>query len=447
MEKRYNGKKETPSIKKQRRDKGFILFISMFIILLVFLVTTPFLFKVSSQKHLSEVSLRSKIALNLAEAGIERTIWELNFGDISTWAGDAASRTLQITDFQNNTGNIIGDIAVQIINPGSDTPIVVSMGSVPWKDGLDVEKTVRVLLVHGWRGYFDFAVFADQGMTLGGNPTADSYNSEEGPYDPDNFNSNADFGTNADTEAGVILMNNVWVYGDFYCGPTDLESEEVIVEENRADVTGEIGEMDDYIYFPPFDIDPYLPIPNEGDYYQDGGEVTITSDVMYTSFLMESNSIFNVAGGGTVTIYVDGDFTMDSNTEFNIAADTRCQLVMGNGSFWTHSLAEFNNLSGDVLNLAILGTDTFVTDPNLPEEEQNTMTFSSNSDFIGVIYVPDIYLVYEANHDLFGSVICDFLDLNSSTHFHYDEKLAGDTTYGYETEDYVMKSWQMLFKQ
>jgi hypothetical protein len=42
------------------------------------IVALPFVFKFSSQFRTTERSYKSLAALNLAEAGVERAIWELN---------------------------------------------------------------------------------------------------------------------------------------------------------------------------------------------------------------------------------------------------------------------------------------------------------------------------------------------------------------------------------
>jgi len=66
----------------------------------------------------------------LAEASGEKAIWELNYGDISSWDLDeeAGLWILTISDFETSGGNIIGDIEISVEDPeglpGDSFPLV-----------------------------------------------------------------------------------------------------------------------------------------------------------------------------------------------------------------------------------------------------------------------------------------------------------------------------------
>lgn len=104
-------------LKKRRKKRGAILVVVLWLIALMTIIAFPFLLKFSAQYRITEKSFKSLAALNLAEAGVERTIWELNYGDISTWDGDISLRTLTISSFQASDGTIIGDINISITDP------------------------------------------------------------------------------------------------------------------------------------------------------------------------------------------------------------------------------------------------------------------------------------------------------------------------------------------
>lgn len=80
----------------------------------------PFIFKLSSQYRSADRSYKAIAALNLAEAGTERAIWELNHNDISTWDGDDNARTLTVSSFQTSDGTAIGDIDISVTDPEGD---------------------------------------------------------------------------------------------------------------------------------------------------------------------------------------------------------------------------------------------------------------------------------------------------------------------------------------
>ena len=59
-------------------ERGSILAVALLVSVFMVIVALPFVFKFSSQFRTTERSYKSLAALNLAEAGVERAIWELN---------------------------------------------------------------------------------------------------------------------------------------------------------------------------------------------------------------------------------------------------------------------------------------------------------------------------------------------------------------------------------
>ena len=103
------------------------------------------MFKVSTERTLTNTSLNSHTSLSLAEAGIERAVWEINEGDISTWSRDEDLRTMEISDFQASGGNVIGDIQISVTDPGGDNPVLVATGTFT-DSSQTVARTIRVAL-------------------------------------------------------------------------------------------------------------------------------------------------------------------------------------------------------------------------------------------------------------------------------------------------------------
>ena len=78
------------NIKKQQENQGFILVTSVIVTLIMLLLAGPFLFQLSADNKSHKKSSKSLTALSLAEAGVERAIWEINYGDMSVWEGDSS---------------------------------------------------------------------------------------------------------------------------------------------------------------------------------------------------------------------------------------------------------------------------------------------------------------------------------------------------------------------
>jgi len=95
------------------------------------------------------------------------------------------------------------------------------------------------------------------------------------------------------------------------------------------------------------------------------------------------------------------------------------------------SNSTINNLTRDPRAFAILGTSSFLD-----------MAMNSNTDFFGVIYVPEATLAMSANADFYGAIVADYISMSSNAGLHYDESLGTWTKYGVHTSGFVVKSWQ-----
>jgi len=96
----------------RREEKGAVLIITLIVTVAILIVTVPFLFKLSAQYRSTDVSFKSYAALNLAEAGVERAIWELNYGHITDWEGTSTERTLTLSSVQASSGSVVGDVVI-----------------------------------------------------------------------------------------------------------------------------------------------------------------------------------------------------------------------------------------------------------------------------------------------------------------------------------------------
>jgi hypothetical protein len=133
-------------VKNNHEERGFILVLGVIIASFLLLLVVPFMFKVSTERTLTKISLLALSALSLAEAGIERAIWEMNEGDISTWSGDEDLRTMDISNFQASGGNVIGQIQISVADPRGDNPVLEATGTVAGSSSQRVARTIRVEL-------------------------------------------------------------------------------------------------------------------------------------------------------------------------------------------------------------------------------------------------------------------------------------------------------------
>jgi len=429
-------KEKGNNLKKRKQEQGSILLISVFIMTFLLLMAVPFLFQLSTENRLSEKSYRSLAAISLAEAGVERAIWELNHGDISTWSGDSSLRTMDISSFQAAGENVIGDIEIKITDPEGENPMVEATGSVLHIGSEEVTGTIRVVLngVMDKTKLFDFGVFGDDGVELASQAEIDSYDSRLGDYGGTNISDNGDTGTNATHVGCIYLYSNSKVYGNVISGPGS-DPLEVIVSRANGLVTGESLALTSPKEMPSVSSPEGLPF--RGSFSLDGDStVTINESGEYTSFMTDNNSKVTITSD--VTLYITGDFSMLSNSQFEIAEGVNVDIYLG-GTFAQNSNTQINNLSQDPTKLLVFGTDSF----------NGEMEWNSNTDFYGAIYVPKAEIDYNSNADFYGSVAGRLLELDSNSRIHFDEALA-DLEFDLGSEEisaYAVRSWQQAYVQ
>jgi len=421
--------KRIRGIIKRKEEHGSVLVLGVLFLAFMLLLAVPFLFMLSNDNRSTEKSYKSMAALSLAEAGVERAIWELNNGDIYSWSGDSALRTMNISSFQTPDGNLIGSIDIQIEDPGSDNPVVESTGRVPHVGLMTVDRTARVVLElgEGYTSLFDFGVFGDDGLELASRAQIDSYDSRIGDYDPQHPGTNGHTGTNATNLGCIYLAANARVYGNAITGPESIP-EDIIITKPVSTITGEKLALDS-----PKEM-PSIPSPEGltymGEYFLDGGEDTISESGEYTHFRISNNAKVTITAD--VTLYISGEFSMQSNSQLEIADGAKVTIYLG-GSFVQESNTQINNLSLDATKLQVFGLDSFNGD----------MEWNSNSDFWGAVYAPRANVIYNSEADFYGSIVGQYLDFNSQATIHYDEAL-GDlkVSTGSEGAPFVVKSWQ-----
>lgn len=415
-------------LKNRRKAKGTILIVSLLVMAVMLIIGIPLLFKLSNQYRSTEKSYKSLAALNLAEAGVERAIWELNYGDVSSWGGDVHMRNMTVSSLQASDGNVVGDIDINISDPEGDSPVIEATGRVPYIDTLTVDKTIRVVLKKGGGpGLFDYGIFGDDGVDLDSNAKTDSYDSRDGLYGDSNMGSKGHVGTNATHYGCVSLDSNAKIFGNAYSGP-ESNPEEVIILRSNSHIYGEKQSLSRLKELPSVPLPEGL--PNRGDYFLgSNNQDTISESGLYSSFRLKSNSKVTVTSD--VTFYITGDFSMRSNTQLDIAEAASLTIYLG-GTFEQRSNTQINNLSKDPSKLIVFGTDSF----------NGEMEWNSNSQFWGAVYVPRANVIYNSNTDFHGSITCNHIHMDSNGKIHYDEALGGLDVLPGSEGSYIVKSWQ-----
>jgi hypothetical protein len=412
--------------KSKNEEKGFVLIVGLIVMMVLLLLAVPFLYQLSFENRLTTKSYKSSAALSLAEAGVDRAIWELNYGDISSWTGDDTLRTMGISSFQAAAGNVIGDVGIRVVDPSADHPIVESKGTVSYVGSLEVIRTVRSEL--GGYPPFKFAAFGDDGIMIDKDVEIDSYDSRNGDYDnPGNVGSEGDIGTNSGDFSAIYMDNLADLAGDAVSG-YESDPESVIIIAPAANIDGEKRALPVPMEFP--QITPPTGLPWMGDYSMSGTDSIFLSG-QYGSFTMEANSVVTI--DDDVILYITGDFYMDQNSRLDIAVDASLQIIMGSGSFEMDQTSTINNLSQDPTKFVLFGTAGFI----------GSIYIDQSSEFFGAIYAPNAFVELDQANGFYGAIIANDILFDQDTVLHYDKALEDLEILPSMGALYEVKSWQV----
>ena len=143
-------------LKRGNKEQGYILIVALAATAFFLHLAVPFLFQISTENKVTDYKVidnkftykiaNYSSALSLAEAGVEKALREMNYGDISNWKGNSKLRTLTISSYKAPEGSVTGDIEIKVEEPGGENPVVKSTGRVAYISSLGKGKTARVVL-------------------------------------------------------------------------------------------------------------------------------------------------------------------------------------------------------------------------------------------------------------------------------------------------------------
>ena len=412
--------------KTKHEEQGFVFLLAVIVMVFMLLVVAPFLFQLSNDSRLATKTCKSSTALSLAEAGIERTIWELNYGDVTGWDGDSSERTLTISDFKTAAGAVVGDIEISITDPEGDYPLVESNGRVAYGD---FQIQTRVVLV-GLGGFpaFSFGAFGNDGIHIDRQITLDSYDSRNGVYGGVNIGSEAHIGTNSALSGSVWIDANSEIKGTVFSG-YDSDPDQVITANASVTIYGGKRSLRDACELPL--VTAPMGLPYRGDYSLDDDSLdTINANGEYGSFSLGTNSTLTIEGD--VILYITGDFYMDVNSVLEIASDASLTIYLGAGGFDMDVGSAMNNLSLDPSKLLIYGTGSF----------NGEIYLDQGTAFYGAIYASQGNLRLDASGGFYGSAVAKNIMIDVGTVIHYDKSLLEQEILPSMGAFYEVKSWQ-----
>jgi len=401
-------------------SKNGVALIMVYVLILVLAVLgTVFFSRTASEHSIATISANSTRAFWLAEAGINRALWELNNGD-GNWTGwqDVGSDTKTL---QNSLGGS-GDFSVSVVDFSTDNPQITSIGFFPNITAPDSSnRTIEVMALHTSGSLFDYAAFGDADMTMSGQAETDSYDSEIGGYNEGgNIGENGDVATNGD----IAASGQVYIGGNANTGPEGTFEEEDYV---AGEITHESDETLSLITVP----DALLSLPS-------GGNITSTQtinagDYKFDSIDLSGENKVTIIGPSNIYLTSGGSLELSGQSEVIISdASTGAVNIYADGDV-TISGQGVANQTTIPSNFIIFGTGTGSRD----------ITFTGQADFYGAIYAPTAEMTISGQGELFGAFSGESVTMSGQAKIHYDEAL-GRLDLGLGSGRFIIQSWQEI---
>ncbi|MBI2267446.1 MAG: pilus assembly PilX N-terminal domain-containing protein [Armatimonadetes bacterium] len=354
-------------------------------------------------------------AFYAAEAGVLRTIREVDVDN--SWSTGYSNQALSLANAQY-TVTIYNNLT------GTSDLVVPGVGTIPMREAyvhsegqagpvlLNGQRRVkRVLKVYLYKlpgNLFPYAAFGDQGVTMGGGATTDSFNSSVGNYASTQASVDGDIGTNG-TSVNIISLGGTTttVNGDVAVGVGGVPA-------TAIRTTGGASYSSSSVLTSPVPMDSVqaptgtslgdqsingtvtLPPGIYGSLTATGGaNVTLTSGTyVFTTLSLSGSAQLNISvSGDPVIIYILGD-----------GSDATKDLDLGGGGLM--------NTSQDSTKCIILGTDGCTR-----------VEVAGGADAYYAVYAPKADMTVTGGGDVYGSLIGKTITNTGGADIHYDKAL------------------------
>jgi hypothetical protein len=394
--------------------QGSIVF-SLLLVLVLTILSAGILLRSVNENKIANRTSNSAQAFWLAEAGIQKVIWEKNshncMGMVRQGTATACSDCTcgGVTKALAVTVPGAGDIDVTL---DSGNTILQSTGSVPSRTSTSqIQRAVQGTLAI--QSPFKYAAFAQDQVILTNNTFIDSYNSDNEAYSNLNSSTNGDIGSNGTGAGAIVIGSNISLGGDVSTGPGGT-----VTTGNNTDIAGTSDNHNNNVTLPNVVVPPNLTgLASGGTFLITGTSNLPTGDYKYSAVDMENNATLNITG--EVRLYLTGTsaFSTGNNVSVNIVSGASLQVFVDGVVSITNNVTL--NSAGDLPeNLQIYSTYTGA----------NGISISNNGILSAAIYAPKTNISIGNNNDLYGSVIGKTVSVNNNSAIHFDETLPSLVT-------------------
>lgn len=428
-----NSKRERKSFENYLNQSGSGLTLGLIVTATILAFSAGIMQRTILEGRYTNNSYSSISALNVAEAGLEETISELNHnttlkGNFKTpsgsWSDDVNGKRIKQTASITNTGGVVvGEYDVSVTNPASNNPIFDVTGYVPNKASFKAKRTVSLTLTQRQaQGCTDncyrFAALGDIGMDFN-NATSDSYDSSKGLYNAvvngvNNISNKGHIGNNSTANNKFTVASGAVIAGKLFCGYGCADPNTVI---NSA-TTNHGGKFQ---YSEPTPL-PSIAQPtglttktdiNTGS----GATVNISGDGSYSLIKMGSNGTLNFTQNATIYV-ADLDIyggASGGTARINVLNNAKVTIYVGNSmSIGSKTIVNENGVPS---NFTIKATDTFTG------YDSSGIRIYGDGKFYGTVIAKNAGINIGSNTEVFGAIAASKISISGGAKMHFDEKL------------------------
>jgi hypothetical protein len=382
--------------------KAFVLVASLLFSSILVILVLPYVARITTEYQLMTKIYSSTAALDLAEAAVERGLWEIahNSCTFSGWATTFDGSNNQTSSTTANgvktaSNNVIGDYDVTAwISADGLTAVVTGVGYVPNRARPDATRRVKVSYA---RHNFGKAVIGLNGITMTGQAKTDSYNSALGPYASQTPGQQGDIASNG----AITLSGQAKVNGDANPGAGYPFS-------GTPNVTGSYGTLQ-----APLTVDP-IPTATVTAAATTNNNSNITVTTGGTTVPYTGGTNLSVSGSSVITLpggtYYFTSVSVTGQAAINITGPST--VYVDGGSISVSGQGIVNN--GQPRNLLLYSTGS-------------SINLSGQSAFSGAIYAPAATVTLTGQDNLYGAIVCGTNVDSGQAKIHFDLDLMNVT--------------------
>lgn len=307
------------------------------------------------------------------------------------WDRDTATFTIPAPSGRSNN-------AVQITisrTQAEGTGLALFFGRVLGKDSADIVSVAIASTDRGLCGPF----VGIESLTASGSVVTDSFDSREGPYDPDTAKNRGGLCS----DGPLTLNGSVNIRGDVRAG----RGFSVAIHGASAVITGNIGSRVKPLNMPAVDVSL---VENDNDNHLvpplvslGKGKASLSPLDAQRNFTLTGTTVYALPPG----TYYFNNVTLTGQSVLEILGET---VIYVTGDLRRTGGTQVNNNTQIAANLRVYSTG-------------GDVDITSDNNFYGVIYAPASEVNIGGTADYFGAIIGRTLTLHGDATAHYDEAL------------------------